>query len=157
MHPFALFAVTATGDHPVRFAQPCQAAPQIARSSPSSGASASSLRGSTTDSRGEGGVRVPSPTPASSWSNAASPKSTCVSRSPQPGGGLYARSAMLLSPAPDLPFVIGLPFGLLLVVCALGFAMYTVMGRIKPKLTSGSRSGRSRAAGRQQGDVEHKG
>ncbi|HEX4579721.1 MAG TPA: hypothetical protein VH498_06930 [Candidatus Dormibacteraeota bacterium] len=38
---------------------------------------------------------------------------------------------MLLSPAPDLPFVIGLPFGLLLVVCALGFAMYTVMGRIK--------------------------
>lgn len=38
---------------------------------------------------------------------------------------------MVLTGAPDLPFVIGLPFGLLLLVCALGAAAYTLIGRIK--------------------------
>lgn len=36
---------------------------------------------------------------------------------------------MLLSPAPNLPFVIGLPFGLLVTVCAIGAAIYVVMSR----------------------------
>lgn len=38
---------------------------------------------------------------------------------------------MILTAAPDLPFVIGLPAGLLLLVCALGAATYTLIGRIK--------------------------
>jgi hypothetical protein len=38
---------------------------------------------------------------------------------------------MVLTAAPDLPFVIGLPFGLLLLVCVLGVAIYTLMGRVK--------------------------
>ncbi|HEY7926164.1 MAG TPA: hypothetical protein VIG86_01950 [Candidatus Dormibacteraeota bacterium] len=38
---------------------------------------------------------------------------------------------MLLSPAPDLPFVIGLPAGLLILVCVLGAATYTLIGRIR--------------------------
>jgi hypothetical protein len=36
---------------------------------------------------------------------------------------------MLLTPAPDLPYVIGLPAGLLLLVCVLGLATYTLIGR----------------------------
>jgi hypothetical protein len=38
---------------------------------------------------------------------------------------------MILTPAPDLPFVIGLPAGLLLLVCVLGLATYRLIGRIK--------------------------
>lgn len=37
---------------------------------------------------------------------------------------------MLLTPAPDLAFVIGLPAGLMVVVGAAGFAVYTLIGRI---------------------------
>ena len=37
---------------------------------------------------------------------------------------------MLLTPAPDLVFVIGLPAGLMVVVGALCLAVYTLIGRI---------------------------
>jgi hypothetical protein len=37
---------------------------------------------------------------------------------------------MVLTAAPDLPYVIGVPAGLLLVVCVLGLAAYTLMSRI---------------------------
>lgn len=47
------------------------------------------------------------------------------------GGWLYARTAMVLTAAPDLPFVIGLPAGLLILVCVLGAITYTLIGRIK--------------------------
>jgi hypothetical protein len=39
-------------------------------------------------------------------------------------------AAMILSPAPSLAFVIGLPAGLMLVVGAVSFAAYTLIGRI---------------------------
>jgi hypothetical protein len=38
---------------------------------------------------------------------------------------------MVLTAAPDLPFVIGLPAGLLILVCVLGAVTYTLIGRIK--------------------------
>ena len=38
--------------------------------------------------------------------------------------------AMVLTAAPDLAFVIGLPAGLLVVGGAVGFAIYTLIGRI---------------------------
>ncbi|HSP65388.1 MAG TPA: hypothetical protein VLO10_04275 [Candidatus Deferrimicrobium sp.] len=37
---------------------------------------------------------------------------------------------MLLTPAPSLVFVIGIPAGLLLVVMMLGLAMWMALGRI---------------------------
>jgi hypothetical protein len=37
---------------------------------------------------------------------------------------------MVLTAAPDLAFVIGLPAGLLLSVCLLGAVAYTLIGRI---------------------------
>jgi hypothetical protein len=39
---------------------------------------------------------------------------------------------MLLSPAPDLAYVIGLPAGLLIAVVLLGAATWVVLGRIRP-------------------------
>ncbi len=36
---------------------------------------------------------------------------------------------MLLTPAPDLVFVVAIPFGLLLLVCLLGTGIYVAMGR----------------------------
>ena len=48
-----------------------------------------------------------------------------------PGGWFYARSGMVLTAAPDLPFVIGLPAGLMLLVGILGVATYTLIGRIR--------------------------
>jgi hypothetical protein len=38
---------------------------------------------------------------------------------------------MVLTAAPDLPFVIGLPAGLLILGCVLGVAVYTLMGRAR--------------------------
>jgi hypothetical protein len=52
-------------------------------------------------------------------------------RAHEAGGCLYARSVMVLTAAPDLPFVIGLPAGLLILVCVLGAVTYTLIGRIK--------------------------
>lgn len=37
---------------------------------------------------------------------------------------------MILAPAPSLTYVIGLPAGLLLCVCALGAATFVVLGKI---------------------------
>jgi hypothetical protein len=45
-------------------------------------------------------------------------------------GSIYARQAMVLSAAPDLPFVIGLPAALLILGCVLGVAIYTLIGRV---------------------------
>jgi hypothetical protein len=39
-------------------------------------------------------------------------------------------AAMLLTPAPDLVFVVGLPAGLMVVVGGFAFALYTLIGRI---------------------------
>lgn len=39
--------------------------------------------------------------------------------------------AMILTPAPDLSYVIGLPFGLLLLVCLIGTGIYAAMGRAR--------------------------
>jgi hypothetical protein len=38
---------------------------------------------------------------------------------------------MVLTAAPGLPFVIGLPAGLLILVCVLGAVTYRLIGRIK--------------------------
>jgi hypothetical protein len=40
---------------------------------------------------------------------------------------------MLLSDAPGLVYVIGIPFGLLLLGCVLGLATYMVLGRLSSR------------------------
>lgn len=38
---------------------------------------------------------------------------------------------MVLTPAPGLPYVIGMPFGLLLLICLIGTGIYIALGRAR--------------------------
>ncbi len=51
-------------------------------------------------------------------------------RSPRAGGGSVCSGRMNLAPAPELPYVIGVPFALLLLCCVAGVMLWVLLGRV---------------------------